>query len=108
MVVFRRGMFYAQRNTKKEDYKVLFLLFLLWCRGRDLNPHEGSTSSVFETDASAYSATPALFGKAGGVDGIRTHGFYLAKVTLSQLSYDPNNSDVLYHKGFKGSSTKYK
>ena len=71
-----------------------------------MNPHEGSTSSVFETDASAYSATPAFLGKAGGVDGIRTHGFYLAKVTLSQLSYDPNNSDVLYHKGFKGSSTK--
>ncbi len=70
-----------------------------------MNPHEGSTSSVFETDASAYSATPAFFQKAGGVDGIRTHGFYLAKVTLSQLSYDPNNSDVLYHKGIIGSST---
>ena len=95
-------------KNKREHINVLPFKDFKWCRGRDSNPHEGSTSSVFETDASAYSATPAFFQKAGGVDGIRTHGFYLAKVTLSQLSYDPNNSDVLYHKGFKGSSTKCK
>ena len=28
-------------------------------------------------------------GEYGGGDGIRTHGFYLAKVALSQLSYAP-------------------
>ena len=40
----------------------------IWCRGRELNPHEPRGSRDFKSRASANSATPA--NKNGGQDRI--------------------------------------